>query len=566
MISRVPGVSIQEVSRLAPSVVGVSTAIPAFIGHTMIRKDGEGQDLEAEEVFVERISSLAEYESIFGKPMEEFMLMLDNVDKPTRYTFTRKPENEEPLLPSNRMYYSLQHYFGNGGGSCYVVSVGKEGEPHSSARIKAGITALEKFDEPSLIVLIDAQQEKKDETDPTNPLPAKDYYLLCQEVLNHCNKMKDRFGIFDLLDGDEDAIILRETVTDYLMYGAAYGPLLETSIPYLIDEKKVEIMQFFRTAKTTNDGLKIIFAGLFETTPTYKVEISAEEGISFKIENELLTITIQGPEQTSEAIAAAWDSYVGFKGNFGLMVLDNTKLVGDSGGTVELIPETNDGTEQSIVALDSIKINFTQVYNQLKQKLNQQSVVLPPSAAIAGIYARTDRNTGVWKAPANTGINALNQPYRSISDEAQGRLNVDPTSGKSVNAIRTFTGLGTLVWGARTLAGNDNEWRYVNVRRLFIFIEESIQKATQFAVFESNTNGTWQKVKTMIESFLFGLWQQGALAGPDPQSAYFVQVGLGKTMTPNDVLSGKMIVEIGVAAVRPAEFIVLKFSHQLQQA
>jgi phage tail sheath protein FI len=153
-----------------------------------------------------------------------------------------------------------------------------------------------------------------------------------------------------------------------------------------------------------------------------------------------------------------------------------------------------------------------------------------------------------------------------ITDDEQESLNVDPTAGKSINAIRAFTGKGTMVWGARTLAGNDNEWRYVSVRRLFNMIEESARKATAFAVFEPNDMTTWLKVKGMIESFLYGLWERGALAGPSPAAAYFVNVGLGKTMTTQDILEGRMIVEIGVAAVRPAEFIILRFSHKLQQA
>ncbi|MGB1017168.1 MAG: phage tail sheath family protein, partial [Nannocystaceae bacterium] len=137
---------------------------------------------------------------------------------------------------------------------------------------------------------------------------------------------------------------------------------------------------------------------------------------------------------------------------------------------------------------------------------------------------------------------------------------------KSINAIRAFAGKGTLVWGARTLAGNDNEWRYVPVRRLFITVEESVQKASAFAVFEPNDSTTWLKVKGMIESYLYGLWEQGGLAGSSPEAAYFVNVGLGKTMTPQDVLEGRMHVEIGLAAVRPAEFIILRFSHKLQEA
>ncbi len=141
-----------------------------------------------------------------------------------------------------------------------------------------------------------------------------------------------------------------------------------------------------------------------------------------------------------------------------------------------------------------------------------------------------------------------------------------PSNGKAVNAIRSFTGRGILVWGARTLAGNDNEWRYVPVRRLFIYVEESIKKATEFVVFEPNDGNTWLRVKTMIQNFLLNLWKDGALAGAVPDDAFFVKVGLGETMTSQDILEGKLIIEIGMAAVRPAEFIILKFSHKLQES
>lgn len=216
--------------------------------------------------------------------------------------------------------------------------------------------------------------------------------------------------------------------------------------------------------------------------------------------------------------------------------------------------------------LASLKSSNTSLYNQVKKNLAEQRVTLPPSAAIAGIYARVDRERGVWKAPANVGVMSVLGPVTQITHDEQESLNVDPTTGKSINAIRAFAGRGTLVWGARTLAGNDNEWRYVPVRRLFIMIEESTKKASAFAVFEPNDATTWLKVKGMIESYLYGLWEQGALQGAKPDDAYYVNVGLGKTMSPQDVLEGRMIVDIGIAAVRPAEFIVLRFSHKLAQA
>jgi phage tail sheath protein FI len=151
-----------------------------------------------------------------------------------------------------------------------------------------------------------------------------------------------------------------------------------------------------------------------------------------------------------------------------------------------------------------------------------------------------------------------------MTDADQEGLNVDPTAGKSINAIRDFTGKGTLVWGARTLAGNDNEWRYVPVRRFFNMVEESVKKSTYWAVFEPNDANTWVKVRGMIENYLTQKWREGALAGATPKEAFFVRCGLGTTMSAVDILEGRMNVEIGMAVVRPAEFIILKFSHKMQ--
>jgi uncharacterized protein len=205
------------------------------------------------------------------------------------------------------------------------------------------------------------------------------------------------------------------------------------------------------------------------------------------------------------------------------------------------------------------------VFSAIKDNVTRYMRTLPPSGAIAGIYAFTDRTRGVWKAPANVSLNAVSGPAVKIDDQAQSDLNVH-TTGKSINAIRAFTGKGTLVWGARTLAGNDNEWRYVSVRRLFIMAEESLRKATGAFVFESNDANTWSKVRSMSESFLTQLWRDGALQGATPDEAFFVEVGLGKTMTANDVLEGRMIVDIGLAAVRPAEFIILRFMHKMNES
>jgi phage tail sheath protein FI len=173
-----------------------------------------------------------------------------------------------------------------------------------------------------------------------------------------------------------------------------------------------------------------------------------------------------------------------------------------------------------------------------------------------------DSNRGVWKSPANVSLNRVSAPTVSIERSEQDGLNVSDT-GKSINAIRFFNGKGVLIWGARTLDGNSNEWRYISVRRFFNMVEESVKKATEPFVFEPNNANTWVKVKAMIENFLTLQWRSGALMGAKASDAFYVKVGLGETMTEDDVLNGKMIVEIGMAAVRPAEFIILRFSHKM---
>jgi len=188
------------------------------------------------------------------------------------------------------------------------------------------------------------------------------------------------------------------------------------------------------------------------------------------------------------------------------------------------------------------------------------------SSAVAGVYARIDSTRGVWKAPANVSLSYVVKPTVRVTNDIQDGLNVDVNAGKSINAIRSFTGKGVLVWGARTLAGNDNEWRYVSVRRFFNMVEESVKKASDQFVFEANDANTWVRIRSMIENFLTNQWKAGALAGATTDDAYYVKVGLNQTMTADDILNGIMNIEIGMAVVRPAEFIVLKFSHKMQES
>jgi phage tail sheath protein FI len=454
---KTPGVYVEEISKFPPSVAQVETAIPAFIGYTAKGPKNEPT----------RITSLMEYQTIFGeaKPEENFTVsILDNVVTAAKGT-----------ISSFKMYYAMQMFFANGGGPCYIVSVGNYTKPGLVAntvvdvlvefdKLNGGLELLVKEDEPTLIAFPDVEA-----------LINANAHSLYNNALNQAEKMGDRFVIMDVIGG-VTAFRAGVNVTG-LKYGAAYHPTLETVLSYSFNDVDVKITSYKET-----------------------------------VNNALVDVT------------------------------------------------------PAVAKLSELKDKNSALYNQAKKAIASHRVVLAPSSTMAGVYAKTDSTVGVWKAPANVGLNYVVAPTEKISSEAQESLNVDPTSGKSINAIRSFTGKGTLVWGARTLDGNDNEWRYVPVRRFFNMVEESVKKATERFVFESNDAKTWVRVKTMIENFLNQQWMSGALAGSSPEAAYYVSVGLNETMSAQDILEGRMNIEIGMAAVRPAEFIVLRFSHKLQES
>ena len=198
-------------------------------------------------------------------------------------------------------------------------------------------------------------------------------------------------------------------------------------------------------------------------------------------------------------------------------------------------------------------------YPWLYVKVNANTKVLvPPGGHIAGVYARVDSTSGVNKAPANQQVNGITGVEHSVSN-----LQVETLNPRGINCIRNFEGRGILVWGARTLS-SDPEYKYVSVRRLLIYLERSIQRGTAWAVFEPNNEATWATVKAYVKEFLTQVWKEGKLMGVKPEEAYFMKCDRS-TMTQNDIDAGRLIVEVGVAATKPAEFIVFKVNQTVKQ-
>lgn len=461
---KTPGVYVEEISLFPPSVAQVATAIPAFIGYT---EKGPEEPT--------KIKSMVDYRTIFGGPSPE--LPDFTIDSSGNIT----ADSDIPVTPVYKMYYMLDIYFANGGGPCYIISVGgyQSTPAVTPSDLSDALALLKKEDEPTLILFPDAQSI----TDPT------DYHGLYVDAMSQCAELGDRFTICDVQPagssstdpvGDAADVFRSNIGINNLMYGAAYYPNLKTSLVHQYSEDEITV---------DNDGSAMVLRHTDET----------------------LT---DDPTKADESLFHA-------------------------GGGAD-----------------------RKKYYDIRKMIEDVKLVLPPSAAVAGAYARTDSTRGVWKSPANVSLNRVSAPTVAMENSEQDGLNVSDT-GKSINAIRKFTGKGVLIWGARTLDGNSNEWRYVSVRRFFNMVEESTKKASEPFVFEPNDANTWVKVKAMIENFLTLQWRAGALMGAKAEDAFFVKVGLGETMTQDDVLNGRMIVEIGMAVVRPAEFIILRFSHKM---
>jgi len=194
-------------------------------------------------------------------------------------------------------------------------------------------------------------------------------------------------------------------------------------------------------------------------------------------------------------------------------------------------------------------------------RYRKEVIEIPPSGAVAGIFCQNDQNRGVWKSPSSLSLSAVWDLSREITMREQKNLNIDSFSGKSINAIREFPGRGIRVWGGRTLAGNDAEWRYINVTRFRMFIHKNIMNSTAWVLKEANDVPLWMGLKTVIQNYLYLCWQNGSLVGTKPEDAFYVLCGLNQTMSQSDIDAGKLILKAGISLLRPAEFLTITIEY-----
>jgi len=581
-----PGVSVEEITKLPHSIALIDTAIPVFIGYTEQIPEGYNiNDIYNEKL---KISSLLEYEDKFGYAKKESIQLKDTKDKGVTVV---TPEVQ--FL----MYYSLQMYFANGGGPCYIVSVGT----YASAGVQLSslkngldkIETLKAIKDPILIVFPDAVS-----------LTEPNFYDLYNYTIGKL-ETKNRFAILDTYYGNSitssdnlNTIGHFRAKLNSTNHAAAYFPHLKTILNYSFDENETAITH--TGLQEVGQNSAVFYAGEIAALDELKSLASEEitngsanasvladlldQAIAIAEEvNETADETTGQPGDAKEALTDAINEAKIVLNAIHTGIIDDFAMPANFSGDTPIFGGEFDALKDAIlnvkdekgdadgITLKNLEASNSALYNQIKKEIASLKVVLPPSSAIAGVYGRVDSIRGVWKAPANVSLNYVIAPTEKVSEKEQSDLNIHD-SGKSINAIRTFTGKGTLVWGARTLDGKDkkddntdNEWKYVHVRRYYNMLEQSISDALERFIDEPHISYTWLRAKTMLENFLNQQWMDGALVGSTPKEAYEVKVYGSKDPITENIIN-PMNVEIKIALVRPAEFIILKFSHKLQQS
>ncbi|MFA5964713.1 MAG: phage tail sheath C-terminal domain-containing protein [Sphingomonas sp.] len=582
-----PNVYITEIDAFGTSIVGVPTGVPVFIGYTQFAGDPvTGKSLYNQAV---EISSMTEFTTYFGGAATQAFSIALTPGAPTpsgtasgtpaiapvpSFSAYYTPTASSPapsggaspapvmkgftLTPAANssqfnLYWQMRLFFANGGGNCYIVSAGSywSGEfpvvatdptvggwtnnsiglgdttQPSLGGLQVGLNAAGYAKGPTMIVIPEACQ-----------LDDSDYGTLACAMLLQAQTLQDRVAILDLpgcmtANTIDSLTTCQNTLWTQIApqiasasYGAAYGPALNASIV------------------SKND---ILYTNLQNSDNSLINNILTTQAVM--LYGPVATATAPNAKLTSvqQAIAAAFPL---------TGVTTNSASASGDPGTVS----TTGTTAQ--LSLDNLLLNALPVFAQIEQQIADSMNVAPPSGALAGVWNKSDVQSGVWNAPANIALAGVTSPLYNMSDGEQGGFNV-PTNGQAIDIIRAQPGRGNVVWGARTLDGNSQDYRYIQVRRTLIYVEQTIKTALQSYVFAANDALTWTNVTSSISSFLTGLWQQGGLMGAKSSDAFTVNCGLGSTMTSQDVLNGYMIVAVTLQMIHPAEFIELTFTQTM---
>lgn len=519
---KTPGVYIDEVNAFPNSVVPVPTSVPAFVGYTP-QATYEGKSYTNVPT---KITSLAEFRAFFcypdpapqADPTKQYSpqyYLIPQESQPSEGDFTEINGTYYAIVPDpNTIYYlynSIRLFYENGGGDAYIVSVGGYGPTSGEPMTFSDQIVNPNVQLDELLKGFAALKVQKEPTMYICPeatlLSVANNGMLMQTMLLQCAEMQTAISILDIIGGrNPDPILYTNDIKTFRENTGKNGLGYGTSYyPFV--------------GTTIMQPCDLDYTNLF--------------GGDMKQLEQLLS-PADSPNPSVQSI---------------IKEIENPSS----------IPLT-------ISQYNSALINASKTYSAIIKHILIDANILPASGGMAGVITITDSEVGPWQAPANRSMVGVASLPIKLNEAQQGDLNVDATAGKSINAIRFFNGQGILIWGARTLDGNSQDWRYIPVRRTMTLLEQSCKLAAHAYVFQPNDKNTWEAVKAMIGSFLTSIWKQGGLQGATAADAFNVECGLGTTMTSEDILNGFMNVTIKVAVTHPAEFIVITFQQEMAKS
>src|SRR6266536_624036 len=515
-----PGVYVEEKPSGSMPLQGVGTAVAAFVGFTRTYNPDAGDPSDPDGVRPQLITSWPQYERVYGGFVKG------------------------ALLP-----HAVKGYFENGGGVCYIVRIptkgGDAGLPHR-ALPAAGRQEVETLrvegrePDTSVEVVIEGAPPAEGQDQPAPEFTLK--------VLQN-GTVREEYPGLSIGKGARgvDKVVNERSKLIRVQVQPVSGMSLAERAPaqgsYLIEPNGATVvkaspqeMEGSETARTGYQGLAIA------------------DDVTMVAIPDLLTVATRDDGSLDEEVYLAaqgrlvdWCEASGTR----MAILDAPPGLGAQGA---LDWRAALGKDSAFGAAYHPHLVVANPLATNGSTNGEKFITVPPSGHVAGVWARTDAVRGVWKAPANEVVRGVARLATEITTGEQSLLNPE-----QVHCIRAFGANGILIWGARTLARQDQSWRYINVRRLFIFIEESIRRGTQWVVFEPNDADLWARVRRTVSAFLHGLWMQGALVGQTPSQAFFILCDESNN-PPGSVDEGKLVVDIGVAPVKPAEFVIFRIS------
>jgi phage tail sheath protein FI len=541
-----PGVYVEEVDRGPKPIEGVGTAMAAFVGFTekaeMVREvDGE-------------------------------QITQDLLNRPNLVTnWTQYAERFGAFAPGAYLPHAVYGYFMNGGTRCYVVSIrtipraqaallNSEGKPQLIARAtQAGFEGLrlrvrvEDVVEPPApakkATRAKKEGEKEEEAPPAEEAGAGDggsFTLIVER-----EKITGGYRIEEVLKGVTLHQVEEEGQT------AVRVAYKENRAPQLIELLALEVDAPLARLwpRQQEQPLSIEPEKLPEpTTGEFQGEVTERSGVEgLEALDDVTMVCV--PDLMSPMPGQDLD--LGTIKAVQTMMIAHCERMGDRVAILDappdLTPQEIKKWRMDVAGFDSSYAALYYPWLQVMDPVTNRPIYMPPSGHMAGVWARSDAVRGVHKAPANEVVQgAIGLAYQTTKGEQ------DTLNPNGVNVIRAFPGRGIRIWGARTLT-SDPAWRYINVRRLFNFVEKSIENGTQWVVFEPNDRKLWARVRRDVTAFLKTVWRAGALFGSTPAEAFYVKCD-DELNPPESRDLGRLIIEVGLAPVKPAEFVIFRIS------